>query len=84
VSAGWSLVRHGGRRIPHGTGWLIAPVVGWALSAPLSAVLWAALPSAADSTAGVPAFELVPQIWLWALIPAAIYAVVVRAPQGRS
>jgi len=76
VSGGWSLMRRGAREFPCGSAWLIAPVVGWALSAPLSAVLWAALPSAADSTTGVPAFELVPQMWLWAVVPAAIYAAV--------
>lgn len=59
VSAGWSLVRPGTR----GAGWLLASAIGWASTAPLSAALWAALPSA-DSTTGVPAFELVPQIWL--------------------
>jgi hypothetical protein len=76
VSGAWSLVRRGAREFPRGPGWLIAPVAGWALSAPLSAVVWAALPPAADSSTGVPAFELVPQIWLWALVPTAIYAAV--------
>lgn len=76
MSGASSLERRGAREFPHGPGWLIAPVVGWALSAPLSAVLWAALPPAANSTTGVPAFELVPQIWLWALVPTAIYAAV--------
>lgn len=56
--------------------WIVAVAVSWALSAPLGTWMWNAVERADSSISLNGPQNFIPELWLWALIPAAVYLAV--------